>query len=169
VKGLWIALSIGLAVALQSVTARVWGNGPLTVDFMLVAVVSVALLAGPSAGLVAGTFGGLLQDAVSSGILGVGGLAKTVVGFVVGSLARQFIVAEPLPRLVVFFGATLVHALLFMGLYEVLGLREFGAPLTRVLGQAIGNAVVGVLAVQFVERMPGVAERRRAARPRLRR
>ena len=38
----------------------------------------------PVAGMLAGTLGGLLQDMLSGGIVGVGGLAKTLVGFAAG-------------------------------------------------------------------------------------
>jgi len=71
---------------------------------------------------------------------------------------------------VVFFGATLLHAALFMGLYVVLDVREFGTrPYVAVLWQAGANAVAGVVAFQIVEFLPGAVERRRAAKPRLRR
>ena len=52
-------------------------------------------------------------------IIGIGGLAKTVVGFVAGIIGSQFIVARPLPRAFVFFTATVAHAIIFLGLYRV--------------------------------------------------
>ena len=79
-------------------------------------------------GLVAGTVGGLVQDALSSGILGMGGLAKTVVGFLAGRFGTQFIVTATVPRLLVFAAATAAHAVLFMGLYTLLGLRSLPGP-----------------------------------------
>ena len=48
---------------------------------MLIVVVYVGIKSGPVTGLLAGTVAGLIQDALSSGILGIGGLAKTLVGF----------------------------------------------------------------------------------------
>ena len=59
--------------------------------------------------MLAGTVGGLVQDVLAGGIVGIGGLAKTLVGFVVGVLGAQFIVSQPLPRFVMFVGATVVH------------------------------------------------------------
>ena len=59
---------------------------------MLIVVVYIALKSGPSTGLLAGTVAGLIQDALSSGVLGIGGLAKTIVGFLSGVLGTQFIV-----------------------------------------------------------------------------
>lgn len=164
-----VALALAAALLLQPTVARVLAGAPVSVDLVLVVVVYAGLRAGAVTGLAAGTAGGLVQDILSSGILGIGGLAKTVVGFFAGVIGTQFIVAQPLPRFVVFVGATLAHALLFSGLYELLDLRTFGWPGAALAGQAVGNAVVGVVAFQVAELVPGMVERRRAARPRLRR
>ena len=72
-----------------------------------------------------------MQDALSSGILGIGGLAKTMVGFAAGVLGTQFIVTAPLSRFVVFVLATILHAAVFMGLYILLDLRQFPTPMRR--------------------------------------
>jgi rod shape-determining protein MreD len=169
VKAAGVILAVAAALALQTTLARFVFRGTVAVDLVLVVVVFVALASGPVTGLVTGTFAGLIQDAMSSGIIGIGGLAKTVVGFLAGIVGTQFIVAQPLPRFVVFFGATVVHALTFMGLYTLLDLRHFGAPYAAVAGQGLGNAIVGVVAFQIVELLPGAVERHRAAKTRLRR
>jgi rod shape-determining protein MreD len=116
-----------------------------------------------------GTFAGLVQDALATGVIGIGSLAKTIVGFLSGIVGTQFIVAQPLPRFLVFFGATILHAVVFMGLYMVLDLRQFADPYRAVAGQAAGNAVLGVVTFQLVERLPGAVERHRASKGRLRR
>jgi rod shape-determining protein MreD len=114
--------------------------------------------------MLTGTFAGLIQDALSGGVIGIGGLAKTIVGFLAGIIGTQFIVAQPLPRFVVFFAATVLHAIAFMGLYVLTNQQDFGTPYAAVLGQAVGNSVVGVVAFQLVELLPGAMERRRAQR-----
>ena len=164
-----VILAVSVALALQTTLARFLVRGTVAVDLVVVVVVFVALTSGPVTGLLCGAFAGLVQDALSSGLIGIGGLAKTVVGFLAGIIGTQFIVAQSLPRFVVFFGATLLHAVIFIGLYVLLDLRPFGSPYAAVTGQAVGNAVAGVLAFQLVELLPGAVERRRAARSRLRR
>ena len=159
-----VILATALALALQTSLA-----GTNAVDFVLVVVVYVALTYGPVTGLLTGTFAGLVQDALASGVIGIGGLAKTIVGFLAGVIGTQFIVAQPLPRFVVFFGATILHAVVFYGLYLVLNLRQFGSAYAAIAGQALSNALVGVVAFQLVELLPGAVERRRAARHRIRR
>jgi rod shape-determining protein MreD len=169
VKAAGVILAIVLALALQTTMARFVIRGTVAVDLVLVVVVYVALTSGPVTGLLCGTLAGLVQDALSSGVIGIGGLAKTIVGFVTGIVGTQFIVTQPLPRFVVFFSATLLHALIFIGLYVLLDLRQFGTPYAAVTGQALGNAVAGVLAFQLVELLPGAVERRRMSKSRIRR
>jgi len=167
VKAAGIVAAVAIAIALQTTLARFVARGTVAVDFAFVVVVYVALSSGPVTGLLTGALAGLVQDALASGVIGIGGLAKTVVGFLAGIIGTQFIVAQPLPRFVVFFGATVLHAAIFMGLYVLLDLRHFGTPYAAIAGQATGNAVVGVVAFQLVELLPGAMERRRArARPR---
>jgi rod shape-determining protein MreD len=169
VKAAAVLLAIGVAVALQTTLAGFVVRGTVAIDLVLVVVVYVALTSGSVTGLLSGAAAGLVQDALSSGVIGIGGLAKTIVGFLAGVVGTQFIVAQSLPRFVVFFGATLLHAIVFIGLYVLLDLRQFGSPYAAVAGQAMGNAVVGVVAFELAELLPGAVERRRGARIRLRR
>lgn len=156
--------AIAVALALQTTLATLVIRGFTPVDLVLIVVVYVGLLAGPSAGLLAGCAAGLIQDALSSGIVGIGGLAKTVVGFVAGVLGTQFIVTAPVSRFLVFVIASILHAAIFMGLYVALGLRTFEAPYGTVGSQAITNGVIGVVAAHLYERLPGLWERRRTRR-----
>jgi rod shape-determining protein MreD len=169
VKAAGVVLATALAIALQTTLARFVIRGTVAVDLVLVAVIYAALTSGPVTGLLAGTFAGLVQDALSTGVVGIGGLAKSIVGFLAGVIGTQFIVAQPLPRFVVFFSATVLHATVYIGLYELLRLRDFGTPVAAISGQALGNAIVGVALFQLVELLPGAVERRRMAKTRLRR
>ena len=152
------------ALALQTTLAGMIMRGTTALDFVLMAVVYLALRSGPVTGLLAGSVAGLIQDALSSGILGIGGLAKTLVGFLVGVLGTQFIVAAPLPRFVVFVAATALHAAVFMGLYVLLDLRQFPSPYTEVGTQALGNGFVGVIVSQILDWLPRFVAGRRYAR-----
>ena len=158
-KVAWVLLATAVAVALQTTLDRWTRSG--AVDLVLVVVVYSALASGRVAGLLTGTFAGLVQDAMSGGVIGMAGLSKTVVGFLAGIVGTQFIVSHSASRFVVFFLATVLNAVIFMGLYELLGLRQFGMPVASVAGQALGNAIVGVLAFKVVELLPGAVERRR--------
>jgi rod shape-determining protein MreD len=162
VRAAGVFIAIALALALQTTLARFLVGGSAAVDLVLVAVVYVALTTGPVTGMLAGSVAGLIQDSLSSGVVGIGGLAKSIVGFLAGAFGQQFIVTAALPRLVMFVAATALHAAVFMGLYEVLDLRTFQSPWKTVTTQALGNALVGIVAFTIIEALPGVIERRRA-------
>jgi rod shape-determining protein MreD len=156
--------AILVAIALQTTLASLVFQGTAAIDLVLIVVVFVAIKSGPVTGLLGGTVAGLIQDALSSGILGIGGLAKTIIGFLSGVLGTQFIVTAPLPRFLLLLLATGLHTAIFMGLYTLLNLRQFEAPWPAVAGQALGNAFVGVVAFTLVEWIPGFVDRRRARR-----
>jgi rod shape-determining protein MreD len=164
VRFLGVVGALALALVLQTTVAQFVVRGTAAIDLVLVVVVYVSLSFGPTTGLLAGAAAGLTQDALSTGIIGIGGLAKTVVGYGTGLFGALFIVAKPAARFVVFNLATVLHAVLFMGGYELLGLREFGRPYGGVLSQALVNALIGTVAFQLIELLPGAMERRAANR-----
>jgi hypothetical protein len=177
VKAAGIALFIASALALQTTLARFLTPGANLIDLVFVAVVYIALTGGPVAGLIAGAIAGLAQDTISAtgvsviaigagvatarSIIGIGGLAKTVVGFVTGIVGSQFIVARPIPRALVFFTATVGHAIMFLGLYAVVDPGYGGPSYAAVFSQAGANALTGVLIFQISESFPGFVDRRR--------
>ena len=163
-KALGVLVAIALALALQTTLARFVVGGSSAVDLVLVAVVAIALTIGPVGGMLAGTAAGLIQDSLSSGVVGIGGLAKTIVGFLAGAFGQQFIVTAALPRLVIFIAATVLHGAVFMGLYYVLDIRVFPAPWKTLMAQGLGNALVGIVAFGVIESLPGIVERRRSRR-----
>ena len=163
-KAASVLIAIALALALQTTLARFVVGGTAAIDLVLVVVIYVALTTGPGTGMLAGSVAGLIQDALGPGVIGIGGLAKSIVGFLAGLIGQQFIVTAALPRFVMFLAATVVHSAVFMGLYIVLGLRSFPSPYKAVASQAIGNAVVGMIAFTIIEALPGMMERRRVRR-----
>ena len=162
-----VGLAIALALAVQTTLARFVISDGVRVDLVLVVVVYIALTSGSVTGVWTGTVGGIAQDALSGGLIGVGGLAKTIVGFVVGVTGSQFIVARSLHRFVVFVAASLAHAVCFHGLYVMLDSGGVRASSTAVLGEALANALVGVVAFKLIEFGPGMLERRRIQRSRV--
>jgi len=161
VKTLAVVLALGVALALQTILAGLFLGGRIVVNLVLVAVVYVALSFGPVTGLLVGMAGGLAQDALAGGIVGIGGLAKTLIGFVVGVLSAQFIVSQTLPRFVMFVAATFVHEVIFQGLHALLESRPMGLHYSAVLTQAVINGLVGLIAFWLVERGPKILASRR--------
>jgi len=164
VKTLAVLLALAGALVLQTTLAGLMTGGRLAVNLVLVAVVYLALAYGPVTGMLAGAAGGLAQDALAGAIVGIGGLSKTLVGFLVGILGAQFIVSTALPRFVMFVSATLLHELVFQALDALLQSRGFAPQYMAVLLQAVCNGVVGVAAFLIVENGPDVLARRRMRR-----
>ena len=139
-----VIVALAAALALQTTLAGLTIGGATAVNLVLVAVIYVALAFGPVAGLLAGSAGGLVQDALAGGIVGIGGFSKTLVGFLVGVLGAQFIVSQSLPRLVMFVGGTFVHELCYQALYALVETRPFRMPWSAALTQAVVNGLVGI-------------------------
>ena len=184
-KAAAITLMIIMALALQTSLARFLTPGGGLVDFVFIAVVYIALSSGPTAGMIAGAVAGMSQDALAASgalsvvigsdrgvttqsIIGIGSLAKTVVGFFAGIIGSQFIVARPLPRALVFFTATVTHAIIFIGLYRVIDRGYTQSSMGAILSQAGANALVGVLVFQIADFLPNFVDRRRSMGGRMR-
>ena len=163
-KAAVVFVALSLALLLQSTLGGISLDAGTRVNFVLVAVIYCALSFGALSGLLAGLAGGLAQDAIAGAILGIGGISKTLVGFVVGVLGAQFIVSQPLTRFVMFLGASVLHELCFQALSAVVEARSLRFHYSAIFSQAAVNGLVGILAFQVVEKTPGLMQRRDARR-----
>jgi rod shape-determining protein MreD len=163
------ALALIVALALQTTVAYGMLGNRAVVDLVLVVVIYIALGGGPVTGLLVGSVAGIVQDSLSGGVVGAGGLSKCLVGFLAGLLGQQFIVVNLLPRFVVFFGGSLLHALTFLGLYQLIEPGVMRGRWTGALTQAAVNGAVGILAFHLVERTPEWWHRRKLRRNAIRR
>ena len=134
------------------------------VDLVLLVVVFAALARGPVVGLWTGTLGGLVQDALSAGIIGISGLAKSIVAVLVGIAGSRFIIGTVWHRLLIIVAASVVHTLCFVGVYVLVGSSVPAAGIRFVVVQVVANAVVGVTAEGFVRVAPAVFARIRRTR-----
>lgn len=159
-----VLIAIGGALVLQTTLSGLMVGGTIKVNLVLVAIVYLALAYGAVTGMLAGTIGGLAQDALAGGIVGIGGMSKTLVGFAVGVLGAQFNLSTTVPRLVMFVAATFAHEVMFEGLHAMIGGRPFGLQSSATLVQALVNGLVGVTAFLIVERGPEAVQRGRMPR-----
>jgi rod shape-determining protein MreD len=164
VKTAAVVLAIVGALVIQTTLSGLIVGSAVAVNLVLVAVVYLALAYGPVTGMLSGVMGGLAQDALAGGIVGLGGLTKTLIGFVVGVLSAQFNLSSFVPRLVIFAVATFVHQLLLAGLQRITGSPLMGLQFSRMLAQALVNAAIGVIAFFVVEQGPEILQRRRMRR-----
>jgi rod shape-determining protein MreD len=165
-KTVGVLLALVVALAVQTSLSGLTMTGASMVNLVVVAVVYAALVFGPFTGMMAGTAGGLAQDALAGGIVGIGSLSKTIVGFLAGLLGAHFIVAQPLPRFVMFVSASVLHEICYQSLSALVEVRPLRLAYGPVLTQAAINGIVGLSAFFVVERLPGIVQRRQARRGR---
>lgn len=160
-RAAWIAGGLAVALAVQTTLVRMAAGTGAPLDLVLMVVIAVAVADGPRAGLWTGAVGGLLQDALSGGVIGVGGLAKTLVGYVGGQFASQFMVTRLWQKGLMFAGGSLLHAWLFAGGYRLWFDDRMVITLRELTVQVAANTVVGVLAAVGLHVVPVAVERRR--------
>lgn len=159
-----VLAAVAVGLVLQMALARYAVGGAWVFDLVLVAVVYAALYWGPVAGMWAGTIGGLVQDGLSGGIVGVGALAKTVAGFGAGVAGAQFIVTRAPARVATVAVVTVLHRLLATGMQSVVDQRWWDVSAVAILIETALNVAAALVAFQATELLPGAVRQTRAAR-----
>ncbi len=155
-RAAWTAAAILLALLLQSALSQFAPAQSRLLDPFLIVVVYCGLRGGETHGMLAGMAAGWVQDVHFGGtVVGLSGLTKLIVGFGVGLGGARFLVASLPQRLLVFFLAALLDALI----YERLALL-FDVALTELsfgglLGRAAVNAVLGGALIELLDRRLG--------------
>ena len=157
-----IALAIGW-LSQTTFAYKIFGT-EMPVDLILIVVIFSALNRGPIFGLWTGTLGGVVQDLLSGGIIGVSGLAKSVVGVLLGFTGSHFILMTMWHRAVVVFLASLIHSFLFLLIYEIVGSSFQNTDNSWILLIAIFNVIVGLVLEILFRFMPGFFGRMRWGR-----
>ncbi len=102
-------------------------------------------------------------------MIGTGGLAKTLIGFAIGEIGTQFVVARPTARVALLAGASILHRLLLAGLHGLIDQRWQPLSAGAILAETLFNAACGLIAFQLGEVLPGLASRRQSRRSGLKR
>jgi rod shape-determining protein MreD len=152
-RQLKIAAVVALAVILQSSLKAAWQ--PLSyIDLPLVVVVYFALQRNALQALIIGAAVGLATDAVGSGgLLGAGGFSKTLVAFVVSSIATRMMLDNPLVRIPVLAGAAFLDAVVYVFLHRMLG-QPPRVPFVEMTSfKVIGTTILGTIILYMLERL----------------
>lgn len=160
------ALIYGGLLALAGLVQTAWLSrieiSGAILDPLLPIAVAVGILRGATSGAVVGLAGGLLQDLLSGGPLGVNGLTKLVVGFASGLFERSIYIENPLLPAVATFAGTLLSEILLVVVGQVTGLgRETAGALPRALMQAVLNSLAAPFLFRGVRRIEVRLERSR--------
>jgi rod shape-determining protein MreD len=161
-----IVLALTAALLVQTAVVRMVASEELPTDLVLIVVIFAALSRGRVAGLWTGTVGGLLQDMLSGGIIGISGLAKSITGVLVGMAGSRFIIDTVWQHLVMIVLASAFHTVSVLGVYALVGAAP-AATATFVLSRAAAEGVLGITALALARTAPVAVQhlrRRRAVR-----
>jgi rod shape-determining protein MreD len=159
-----VLATVIVAVFLQVMLARYTVGGTLAFDLVLVGVVFAALQWGPAAGIMAGTVGGLMQDLLAGEIVGVGGLSKTVMGFLAGVVGTQFMLTQPHARVAVLAVTSVLHRLMMLTLDGLIDQQWPAVSWSAMLIETAINSGSAFVLFQATNALPGVIERQRMSR-----
>jgi rod shape-determining protein MreD len=156
----WAAIVLTALVLQSTVFAQV-KLADAKPDLVYLVTIVLAFLEGPSAGAVAGFFGGMSEDFLLDQPKGITALTLTLVGYAVGAIRQYVVTPSPLlPVLVV--GGTTTAAVLFNQLIAfLLGQLNVGAGyvLRVAILEGVYNAVLTPFLFPIIRR---VAESSRA-------
>ena len=152
-RQLKIAAVVALAVILQSSLKAAWQ--PLSyVDLPLVVVVYFGMQRNALQALIIGAATGLATDALGAGgLLGAGGFSKTFVAFVIASLATRMPLDNPLVRIPVLAGASILDATVYVLLHRMLGQPSIEPFVKMSAYKVIGTTILGTIMLYVLERL----------------
>jgi rod shape-determining protein MreD len=149
-RHLKIGLVLAVAVILQSSLRTFWP--PLVyVDLPLIVVVYFALQRDAMQALFVGVAAGLAMDALSVGLLGAGGFSKTLVAFTVVSLATRVMLDNPMARIPVLAGASILDDGVYVLLHKMLGQQANFEFVERASFKLIGTTIAGTLILYVLD------------------
>jgi len=155
-----IAISILVALIVQTIGVRALSTSIVYLDAFLLVVVYFAAKKGVLTGILVGAVSGLVQDSFSGGIIGIHGFAKTLVGFFVGLLSTILVVENLVAQALILGLATLLNGAVIVGtnyLFLHSPLKGFWGTLSY---QFLGNIGVGAIIFQSVKLYSFAKERR---------
>jgi rod shape-determining protein MreD len=156
----WAAIVLTALVLQSTVFAQV-KLADAKPDLVYLVTVVLAFLEGPSAGAVAGFFGGMSEDFLLDQPKGITALTLTLVGYAVGAIRQYVVTPSPLLPVLVVGGTTTAAVLFNQFIAFLLGQLNVGAGyvLKVAILEGVYNAVLTPFLFPLIRR---VAESSRA-------
>ncbi len=159
-EGVRLTIALIIAVVLQWTLRNVFE--PFSyIDFPLIIIVFAALQRNSIRAIIFATVAGLAVDALSGGLLGASGFAKTLVAYMVFEMARRVYLDNLLLRIPVIAGACLVNDLLYFGVQRLFGQPPAADVVVVAAYRVIGTTIVGTLIYLLLQSLSGDKVRRR--------
>ena len=163
-KVVMLVAMVVVSVIAQTTFARVFDLTFANIDLPLVVVVLTSFSGGPIVGLWVGVLAGFLQDVMSGGLVGVSGLAKSLVGVTIGVLATRLMCTGRWYQLLLIVPATIMNVVLFVGVYRLISFAAPAVDGVNVLQQAVLNVAAGFVGIGISEQVPSLWSRLRRRR-----
>lgn len=156
----WAAIVLTALVLQSTVFAQV-KLADAKPDLVYLVTIVLAFLEGPSAGAVAGFFGGMSEDFLLDQPKGITALTLTLVGYAVGAIRQYVVTPSPLLPVLVVGGTTTAAVLFNQFIAFLLGQLNVGAGyvLKVAILEGVYNAVLTPFLFPLIRR---VAESSRA-------
>ena len=113
------------------------------IELPLLVTVFFSLMRSPLLGMTTGVIAGMGSDIIGNSILGVGGFAKTLIGYVISSVSIKFPLDNPLARLGIVALASAANTILVVGLYLILEQSIQHVGTWGEFGKALGFKTLG--------------------------
>lgn len=149
----WTAVAVLVALLVQTAVSQVAPDQARAFDPFLLVLVYGGLTGGEIQGMLAGAAAGWVQDIHFGGpVVGLSGLTKMLVGFLVGAAGTRFLLVGTAPRILVLLGSTLLDSLIFERFAAVFDIQAYETSITPLLSRATINAVLGAAVFELVDR-----------------
>lgn len=106
----------------------------------------------PVSGLLTGGMIGLVQDSLTTHLIGLFGIAKTIIGFLASSLGVKLDVENPGSRVIICFGFYLLHQFIYFVILRGLVGETFSLAWSRLLIGAFANAFMSIPLFAILDR-----------------
>ena len=152
-RTLRIIAALLAAFFLQTVALLLVGGAGFGPDLILATVAAIALAHGPAAAIATGTVAGLLQDSFSTGLLGMRGFSKPLIGYGVARVGERLFGAPTGHTAVILLGAAVGDRLVLWLLAEITGAEAADAtPLGAVAAGIPVTVGYGLLLARFLRK-----------------
>ncbi len=143
-EGVKLTIAIIIAILLQW-TLRNVAEPFVYIDFPLIVIVYAALQRNAIRAILFATISGVAVDALSGGLLGANGFAKTLVAYIVSEIARRVYMDNLLLRIPVIAGASVVSSFIYFGLHWIFGQAPSGDMIVTAAYSLIATTIAGTL------------------------
>ena len=146
----FLIASMLLAVIGQTLLGRYTGMSRY-IDLFLIVTVYASLYTSRVLSILTGASCGLFQDLLNGTMLGVHGIAKALIGYILGAFSLKFMLTSRWGEALCLVGASIFDATILRLLGHLLDLGSQGPGF--LLGRAVGTMIVGFVIFNALNRI----------------